>query len=98
MEKKVLRRIAGSLYSPEAQEHIWRPNKEVRELSGVAPILYVVRRRRLQYAGHVARGSGPLATRVAQGAALPLLRPRGRQRKSRRRRPPGAPGGCLETL
>lgn len=79
-ENNVLRRIAGSIIHPTTGRRVWRSNREVRELTGVPPIINVARRRRLQYAGHAARGSAPATTRAAMDAPTPAKRPRGRPR------------------
>ncbi|KAK3920649.1 Putative uncharacterized transposon-derived protein [Frankliniella fusca] len=61
-ENRALRRAVGPIYDEDADRYVWRSNAECRRLTGAVPILNKAKKRRLQYAGHVARGSAPPAT------------------------------------
>jgi len=80
-ETRALRRAVGPKHDEEADRYVWRSNEECRQRTGVVPILNKARKRRLQYAGHIARGSAPPATRA-------MLNTTGHQRGAR---PRGSP-------
>ncbi|KAK3923066.1 Putative uncharacterized transposon-derived protein [Frankliniella fusca] len=63
-ENDALRRVAGPVFHESRQRWGFRNNKEIRELSGVQPILNATKKIRLQYHGHLARGSAPAPTRA----------------------------------
>lgn len=81
-ENTTLRRIAGPVWHEGLQKTISRPNAEVRELSGVASGVNLAKKRSLQYAGHVARGSVPPNALAMLVAPPPAKRFRGSPRKS----------------
>ena len=54
-ENSVLRKIFGAVFDNEEQAWRRRHNNELREMPGQLNIVDVIRSRRLQYAGHVAR-------------------------------------------
>ncbi|KAJ1518877.1 hypothetical protein ONE63_011507 [Megalurothrips usitatus] len=81
-ENNSLRRIAGPVWHEGLQKMVSRPNAEVRELLGISPGLNLAKKRALQYAGHVARGSVPPNALAMLVAPPPAKRFRGGPRKS----------------
>ena len=78
-EHGVLRRICGPVRDEETNEWRRRHNRELRDMTRLAPVTSFVRSQRLRWAGHVARmDAGSLERRMLEGC------PEGR-------RPPGRP-------
>lgn len=61
-ENKILYKVAGPRYIEALDLWAPKPYAEMRALTKIPPIVHVVKRMRLQYCGHVARGSAPCAT------------------------------------
>ena len=79
-ENGILRRIYGRIRDADTGEWRMRHNRELREISGLAPITSFVRAQRLRWAGHVARMPADNPARRALDGVPEGRRPPGRPR------------------
>ena len=80
-ENKVLRKILGPYTDPLTGRRKLRPNVETRRLTGQPWITSVIKSRRLQWAGHVARAPRTRVIRQVLEGRPNSPRPPGRPRK-----------------
>ena len=80
-ENKILRRITGPVYEPETQRWRMRHNWEIREKNNQPHIGQVIKARRIQWAGHVARMGDERMPKRVFVADMIGRRPMGRPRK-----------------
>ena len=84
-ENKILRIITGPVYDQETQEWRRRHNWELREKTKQPHISQIVKGRRMQWAGHLARMGNERVPKKILLAQLDGRRPVGRPRKDWRR-------------
>lgn len=79
-ENRVLRQILGPKVDPATRRRLMRPNEETRRLTGQPLITGVLKSRRLQWAGHVARAAPTRYIRQVLDGRPTSPRPLGRPR------------------